>query len=252
MTDRRMMGKTGRSEAKDFGQPSPQPTPENMPELGADPVVLRITKAMRLGRLKPGTKLSETMLADIFGTSRNHVRQAFLQLATKGLVKLIPNRGAFVSKLSTAEARQLFAARRIIEASTVALLSQRCNAHASELLEAHITREREAIEARDVMEMLIIAGDFHVLIATLAGNDVLKAYVEDLVLRTALVISEYPGAGAVHCSCHAHHQLAELMKAGDEKAAVDLMLRHIDELEEPLLARPAGPTADLRAIFADV
>lgn len=217
-----------------------------------DTVVSRITKAMRLGRLKPGAKLSETVLADIFDTSRAHIRQVLSHLATKGLVRLYPNRGAFVAKLSNAEARQVFAARRVIEASTVAALSKSRSPHASGLLEAHVVREHEAVEAGNVMEMLIIAGDFHVLIASLAENDVLKGYVEDLVLRTALIISDYQKSGFVHCSCETHHQLAEYITSGDEKRAVALMLQHIDELEEPLLTRPLAATADLRAIFAEI
>lgn len=225
---------------------------ENLQWVDQDAVVTRITKAMRLGRLKPGAKLSETVLADIFDTSRAHIRQVLSHLATKGLVRLYPNRGAFVAKLTNSEARQVFAARRVIEASTVAALSKFRDPRTSGLLDAHVEREHEAVAAGDVMEMLIIAGDFHVLIASLAENEVLKGYVEDLVLRTALIISDYQKSGFVHCSCETHQQLAGYITAGDEERAVALMLEHIDELEEPLLTRPPAPTADLRAIFAEI
>lgn len=50
------------------------------------------------GRLPPGVKLDEQMLADRFRTSRTPIREALGQLAVGGLVDKRPRRGAVVTK----------------------------------------------------------------------------------------------------------------------------------------------------------
>jgi len=78
-------------------------------------IVDALTKAIVEHRLHPGTKLAEQKLADHFGVSRTLVRQALFQLAQKKLIRMEPARGAFVATPSSDEARQVFAARRMIE-----------------------------------------------------------------------------------------------------------------------------------------
>jgi len=217
-----------------------------------DSVVTRIVTAIRLGRLKPGAKLSETVLAEVFDTSRTRIRQVLAHLSTKGLVKLLPNRGAFVAKLTADEAHQVFAARRVIEAATVSALAKADNAKARADLTSHVEIERKAVAGGDPLEMLIAGGDFHVLIAKLSGNDVLASFVDDLMLRTALIISDYERGGVVHCSCDTHARLASLILEGSADDATNLMMHHIDDLEAPLLAKARPTSDDIRAIFAEI
>jgi DNA-binding GntR family transcriptional regulator len=227
-------------------------TPEDLQGFDEDPVVKRIVKAIRLGRIKPGTKLKEVVLADVFETNRTRIRQVLSHLSSKGLVNLLPNRGAFVAKPTLEEARQVFAARRVVEAATVSALANARNPKANTELRLHMVSEKKADEQGDTLQRLLVAGDFHVLIARLAGNSVLASFVEDLVLRTGLIIAEYEAIGFPHCSCEAHHRLVELITSGDAEQAVSLMMRHIDELEEPLLSKPKNSSDDIRAIFSEI
>ena len=82
-------------------------------------IVENLTRAIVEHRLLPGTKLAEQKLADHFGVSRTLVRQALFQLSQNRLIKLEPARGAFVATPSVAEARQVFAVRRMLEAEMV-------------------------------------------------------------------------------------------------------------------------------------
>src|SRR4051812_8935590 len=76
----------------------------------------RIYEAIWAQELPPGTRLREDQLAKLFSVSRARVRKVLSLLAYEGLVQIEPNRGASVAKPSPEEARQLFAARRAIEA----------------------------------------------------------------------------------------------------------------------------------------
>src|SRR3954471_23373761 len=84
-----------------------------------DPIVQGILTAISQKRLKPGAKLGEDSLARAFGAARIHVRQALAHLAARQVVTQFPNRGAFISRPTWDEAREVFAARRVIEAATV-------------------------------------------------------------------------------------------------------------------------------------
>src|SRR5437867_4139986 len=74
--------------------------------------------------LPPGTKLPEDALADVFGVSRTRIRKVLHQLAHEGMVSLERNRGASVAKPPTQEARDVFAARRLVETAAVREIAQ--------------------------------------------------------------------------------------------------------------------------------
>src|SRR5919204_5174752 len=68
-------------------------------------------------RLAPGTKLGERELSELLGASRSAVRAALARLGHSLLVELRPNRGAVIANPSAAETRDLFEARRVVEAA---------------------------------------------------------------------------------------------------------------------------------------
>src|ERR1700759_1699196 len=79
----------------------------------------RIWSAIIDNSLRPETRLVEERLCEIFGVGRTRLRQVLQRLAHERVVTLMPNRGAMVSKPSVREAREGFAARRVLEAGTV-------------------------------------------------------------------------------------------------------------------------------------
>ncbi len=65
--------------------------------------------------LKPGDPLSEGILSKELKISKTPVREALQQLEKKGLVENIPGKGAFVSRFSFQDIRELFEIREILE-----------------------------------------------------------------------------------------------------------------------------------------
>jgi DNA-binding GntR family transcriptional regulator len=74
------------------------------------------------GALAPGMRLGQNELAEQFGASRVPVREALKLLNSEGIVDHDPNRGFFVSRVSSDEARQLFCMRHLIEDEVLASL----------------------------------------------------------------------------------------------------------------------------------
>ena len=62
----------------------------------------RLRELITQGKLLPGARLNERVLCGRLGVSRTPLREAIKLLATEGLVDLLPNRGAVVSRIDPA------------------------------------------------------------------------------------------------------------------------------------------------------
>ncbi|MBX7430503.1 GntR family transcriptional regulator [Mycobacterium sp. Y57] len=60
------------------------------------------------GSLAPGTKVDQDQIADELGISRLPVREALIELTSRGFVESIPRRGAFVAKLTVQDIEDHF------------------------------------------------------------------------------------------------------------------------------------------------
>src|SRR5262252_5505732 len=113
-----------------------------------DEIYERVVSAIFEHRLAPGTKLGEDRLALIFGVSRSRIRPALARLAHEKLVRLEPNRGAFIAAPTPEEAREIFEARRLIEPGIVRRLAKTIDAEGIERLRS-LVREEAAARARN-------------------------------------------------------------------------------------------------------
>jgi DNA-binding GntR family transcriptional regulator len=75
----------------------------------------RLRERIADGTWVPGTQLRQDLIAKEFGTSHIPVREAFVQLQASGFVTIVPNRGAFVSAMTTVEASELTEMRVALE-----------------------------------------------------------------------------------------------------------------------------------------
>ena len=75
--------------------------------------------------LKPGDPLNEGILSKEFKISKTPVREALQQLEKKGLVENIPGKGAFISRFSFQDIRELFEIREILECEVIKRVAAR-------------------------------------------------------------------------------------------------------------------------------
>lgn len=74
----------------------------------------RIGEAVIDEQFAPGERLKEVDLASAFGVSRATVREALRILESRGLVRILPQRGAQVTQLSRRELENLFEIRAVL------------------------------------------------------------------------------------------------------------------------------------------
>src|SRR5690242_8673151 len=139
-------------------------TPGREP-LGTEETYERIWSAIIDNSLPPETRLVEERLCEIFGLGRTRLRQVLQRLAYERVVTLMPNRGAIVSKPSTREAREVFAARRVLEAGTVAGFIESASRADCKRIHDHVAREQAAWRQSDRRASLKLSGEFHLIVA---------------------------------------------------------------------------------------
>ena len=211
----------------------------------------RIAEAIAAHKLPAGAKLGEEALGEIFGVSRTKIRQALFQLASDKLVTLIPGRGAFVTQPTVKEAREVFAARRMVESAVLTAFMERVSAKDITALKSHINEQQRASEAGSAQTRNHLLGDFHTVLARLAGNNVMAEIVEELVARTSLITLLYQNTRGAAESLDEHRVLMAAIEKRDVKQAVKLMTEHLNDVEQGLVLREAAPqSADLKAALA--
>lgn len=202
-------------------------------------------------RLAPGTKLKEVALADVFGVTRNVIRKALVRLANDRLVELRPNRGAVVANPTVAESRDLFAARRVVEGAIVDRLARQATPAQVRELRDHAKRESEAYRRGEMRAGLKLSIEFHQVLGRMAGNSVLAEMLEQLIVRTPLVVVAYRSHRTdPSCANHEHEDIIDALAKGNPDRAVKATQDHLATLESQLNLRDdEEPSSDLAAIF---
>lgn len=226
---------------------APCPPPS---DLSAEQIAQHIASAIVEHRLPPGARLREEALARAYGVSRTKVRAALLMLSKDKLIRTVPDKGAFVSKPSTEESREVFSVRRILEAALAREFVARAKPADYRKLEQHLREERRAIAGKDARLRNTLLADFHILLAEVVGNSVLTEMLRDLSARSAVITALYQSTLEAACSSDEHHAFLAAAKAGDTDRAVQLMLDHLHHVEEALDFTDEGRNNDADLVLA--
>ncbi len=208
-------------------------------------IVDAIVRAIVERRLRPGTRLAESQIGEMFDVSRTVVRQALNRLSRDRLVTLEPARGARVAEPSVTEAREIFEARAMIESAIAARLAREITPAQIAELRAHLADERASVEARDVSRRTRLLGDFHEVLVRMLGNRTLDEILGELLSRSSLIALMYQSGESAGHSYEEHVAIVDALEAGDVKAVQRLMRQHLAHVVDNLRLEPAG--GDLKA-----
>ncbi len=126
---RGMKRASGRTNGPVFGARPVYSGPPDEPS--ARRVFRELKSAIVTMALTPGQALSENEIATRLGVSRQPVREAFIKLSEAGFVRIRPQRGTFVVKIS---AKQVTDARFVREAVEVAVARRACEVMSTEAI----------------------------------------------------------------------------------------------------------------------
>jgi len=209
-----------------------------------------ITDAIIEHRLRPGARLREDALAEVFSISRTGVRKILQRLALEQLVTLTPRRGASVTRPTADEAKDVFDARQMVECALIPEVVRRITAEDVVELRDMARQERSALRAGEQSRAIKLSAAFHERLARLSGNATLAAFVGQLCSRSSLILAVYGSAGHLGCESHDHDDLVGFLEAGNGERATTFMSRHLKAIEASLsIVDEEEEAPDLHRIF---
>jgi DNA-binding GntR family transcriptional regulator len=118
----------------------------------AEPIARQVERALRQAivtmRIRPGEMLSEQDIARRFGVSRQPVREAFIKLGEADLVRILPQRGTLVVKISRAAVEDARFIREAVECAVARAAAERRNPALVAAIGSSMIRQRRAARAR--------------------------------------------------------------------------------------------------------
>jgi DNA-binding GntR family transcriptional regulator len=160
----------GQAPARPGAMRSPSPRPPAPRGDDATRIYRQIFESVMSQRLTPGTKLPEVALCELFGVGRTLIRKVLQELAHDHIVELRPHRGAVVAAPSPEETRQIFEARRALEAALLPMAATNATRADIAALRRQLREEHAALHASDQPAWARLASSFHLQVAALARS----------------------------------------------------------------------------------
>ncbi|ARJ06716.1 GntR family transcriptional regulator [Cnuibacter physcomitrellae] len=190
------------------------------------------------GELLPGERIRQEDLADRFGASRIPVREALRVLQADGLVTLVANSGAWVSRLTMAECIEAYQIRERVEP----LLLRTSMPNLTETDVAALQTMADLMERDDSVDLFMRTDrEFH--LATYAGAppSMLSTFIRRLWNTTQHYRRAYsqlvraPSIGVTHME---HHLLVDCIRRQDADDAERVLVMHIQRTRLELQKHP--------------
>jgi DNA-binding GntR family transcriptional regulator len=181
------------------------------------------------GRFRDGELLSEGAVADAVGISRTPVREAFLRLASEGLLELYPKRGALVVPVSAVDAVELFETRVLVESHCIRTALGLDAAGLGEAARAALEEGRVLAGSGDRAGFIAADRALHRTWVAAAGNRVLLTLFDQLRDRQQRVAASIIASGrrAPAQLVAEHEEIVLALCANDADAAVEALRAHL-------------------------
>ena len=128
--------------------------------------------------LEPGSWIDEMRLAEEYGISRTHMREALKVLAAEGLVTMKVRRGAYVTEVNDKDQRDVYHLLALLEADAASVVALR--ATDAQLAELQALHAELASAVNHTDRFFAINEQFHMLVLAIADNRWRDQMVADL------------------------------------------------------------------------
>jgi DNA-binding GntR family transcriptional regulator len=191
-------------------------------------VARKLREAIMSGNLKPGQRLVERELCEMMGVSRPSIREALRLLEADGLVNTVPHRGPMVSTISLEEARQLYAARAVLEGFAGRECARLHDPAVVRKIGEALGRLKVALAESDMIAVLEAKTDFYAALIGGCQNAFIERMLKPLHDRiTLLRITSMSHPKRVNKSLREVTAIWRAIQSGDEDLAERCCVDHI-------------------------
>lgn len=191
-----------------------------------------ITDALRQaifqGDFKPGERLVESRLAEMFQVSRNPIREALKALAAEGIVEISMRKGARVPTLSDAQIAEIIELRAELESVSAKFAARRCTEDMHLFLSELLEEGNKAEKDKDTERLIELNAEFHLSLANASQNRYLSSFMRSIHERTSWLLRKEDEQYASD-SWREHASILEAVLAAEPELAAVLAKKHVRE-----------------------
>lgn len=197
-----------------------------------------IRTAIVRGELPGDMPLRQNEISTALSVSHIPVREAFRQLEAQGLVRIYPNRGAVVTKLSCKELSDVMDTRILLEVGALRLalphITEEDLARARELLEL-FSKEKDPIKGAELNLKL------HFSLYDPCDNQTLLSLIDQMHANVDRYITPFFGKEEVSAELYTvdeHSQIISACESKDTELATAILRTHLQRTKNLLLKSP--------------
>lgn len=183
--------------------------------------------------LYPGTRVTEQVLAEMFGVSRTPIRQALQRLEIEGFLSIRPKQGCFIRELDVNELMEYYEARIALE---LLIVESAVNAMTDKQLEQMMALWHPDVHD-DELQHGIDLGEkdesFHVGLALASDKPVLASLLKNINHRIRVIRRlDLNSDNRSQRTYKEHFEILQHIKERDTSKAKQAMKRHIQRSRE--------------------
>ena len=185
-----------------------------------------LRRAILSGELTGSTRLVQAELAATLEVSTTPVREALRDLASEGLIRFDPHRGAVVEELSRDEVNEVYAIRKVLEPLALGQALSNLTENDLDLLRRLHKKMLDEPQAADWVDF---NRNFHMMIYESAGprlSNIIRGLLDASVMYIGASLKEVPNLREE--ANHDHSEILEALARRDLEAATAAVLDHLN------------------------
>lgn len=198
----------------------------------------RIREDILSGSYKEHEELKEVAIGEELGVSRTPVREAFRQLELEGLIQMIPNKGAYVTGITTRDVKDIYMIRSYMEGLCARWATEKISGEQMSEMEENIFLSEFHASKGHLEQMAELDNRFHEILYEACDSKMLEHLLKDFhqyVLRVRRkTLSENSRSSQ---SNKEHREIMEAIRDKDGERAEQLANQHIVNAYENMVKR---------------
>lgn len=187
------------------------------------------------GVYKENDELRETAIGKELGVSRTPVREALRQLELEGLVKIIPNKGTYVTGITNKDVNDIYVIRSLLEGLCARWATECIDQKSIDRLEEIIMLSEFHSVKESTEQVVVLDGEFHQVLYETCNSRILKHVLSDFhkYVQNARAYSVQTEE-RIDKSIAEHKAILEAIKTKDASMAEKLANEHMQHVIENL------------------